>query len=303
MVETLIVHPAFEYHGRRSPLLGYKDLIEASVVNVAPERGAELTALTHSRRIQLEFDHEPGFALRVFTDLPCVFLSIRGLEYLWAAAYCYVTWHDAYINEQMLIPAGSVGELELSGDPLCAEAIIVLRATINNLFAEHLSPWPNAFVAPDRNRVDGSLQHQADELFLCAIGWILHHEIGHVVRGHGPASVEAHAEEFDADEEAIQWVLRDAPQNTVIKRGLGIVSAIVAIRGVSRGASTHPDPEYRLDRVLNTPRIQGDEMVGMFAVVALQCQCAVQGNRIKIESETLDDIIADLLIASSRIPK
>jgi len=116
--------------------------------------------------------------------------------------------------------------------------------------------------------------------------------------------VEAHAEEFDADEEAIQWVLRDAPQNTpVIKRGLGIVSAIVAIRGVSRGASTHPDPEYRLDRVLNTPRIQGDEMVGMFAVVALQCQCAVQGNRIKIESETLDDIIADLLIASSRIPK
>lgn len=78
MEETPLIHPAFEYHGRRSPLLGYKDLIEASIVNVAPERGAELAVLTHSRRIQLEFDHEPGFALRVFTDLPCVSLSIGG---------------------------------------------------------------------------------------------------------------------------------------------------------------------------------------------------------------------------------
>jgi hypothetical protein len=51
-------------------------------------------------------------------------------------------------------------------------------------------------------------EHVATELNLSAIGWMLHHEIAHVVLGHAfIGTAFAHQEELEADHYATNWLL------------------------------------------------------------------------------------------------
>ncbi|MBD4053771.1 cell death peptidase Lit, partial [Xanthomonas citri pv. citri] len=75
----------------------------------------------------------------------------------------------------------------------------------------------------------------ASEIFLCAIAWILHHEISHVVLQH-PLVTTAFStqEEREADSHATKWILgnlyESAPE--LKKRALGIATAVLCIQSL-----------------------------------------------------------------------
>jgi hypothetical protein len=99
-------------------------------------------------------------------------------------------------------------------------------------------------------------------MFLCMGGWVLLHEIGHVVGEHHKRGANTrsarHDLEYEADNWASHWVLDHCPSDPRIhaKRALGAAFGLSIISSFEvhkrEGAVwSHPDPLERLARFLD----------------------------------------------------
>lgn len=294
---------SFIIDDRVSPLQPYEGSISNSVWNIAPEHGNEMQRIIDEYKIQLEFDYAVGYSIRAKVDIPSVALSIRALEFLWAACFSYLTWHEKYHEVQIReIAKGTKAPVLLLNEfPDCEIAMSLFIWAKNNLKNKVIEPWPSDLPKPDKNRDIGSINNYADELFHCAIAWTMHHEINHIALGHQAVSPNPIPEEHDADDAATRWILSNTNDaKKITKRSTGIVAAIVALRAIGRGGSTHPDPEERLDRFFNAANLPDYSPSTMFAMTALQCQSALLGNRIKSDAIDMQTILGDILYESLR---
>ncbi|MGC3971633.1 MAG: phage exclusion protein Lit family protein [Pirellulales bacterium] len=239
----------------------YKYLIP-SMERISPEKAKDLQRLIDEYKVTFVIDGDsPDMVFEANHATKTITLGLRALERLWAQAYAYICLYE-FLTRKLL--AGSKGgDTDLSTDPVVAPAMMLLSWAVE---VEHsLStgepyelPWPEELPHPNPTSSKTTLQNAADELFLCAIGSILHHELGHIHRGHDPRKLPQpdeslkpeedpnaieHARirvewEKEADRWSADWLLDglDPRDDRFLKRILGI--SLGFLWGASRNIHT-----------------------------------------------------------------
>jgi hypothetical protein len=134
----------------------------------------------------------------------------------------------------------------------------LLKWGFERLLGANDTVWPAGTVHPVAAPTVGSPENAADELALCAIAFLLHHELAHHRLAHA-ATGDHHStmdQERDADYAAASWILGPVREGDprFTKRALGVATALSVITayGVHTGyhdGETHP---RSFDRLFNT---------------------------------------------------
>lgn len=285
-----------------------------SLANIAPEKAGELQGLLTEFGVVFDFDDEtPAMVFEADHADHSITLGLRALERLWARAYAYTHLYECITTEQLRNP-GAALDLDLTRDPEVRGAMTLLAWALDvehRLFEarEDGDPgdisWPADLPHPDPAAPRGSMKHAADELFLCAIGAVLHHEMGHFRFDHDPrelpkrdlvlrededtAWLEGNARriqwEKQADAWSAGWLLGglDPRDDRFLKRVLGLALGHLwsASRNVHTGRWHLPDYPPAWDRFYHTIKQHVPDMpmhpIWTFAAFVLQLHLQAKG--------------------------
>lgn len=180
-----------------SPLEHLYPYIIPSLARVAPERARELQRLIDELGVTFDFDDtSPKMVFKSNHANNSIKIGLRALERLWIRAYAYIHLYE-HITKLQLADVTARG-FDLTQDVNLANAMTMLAwaVDVERRLTEAGSDgdpgdvsWPAHLPRPPRNPPHDSLENAADELFLCAIAAVLHHEMGHLVRKHDPRTL------------------------------------------------------------------------------------------------------------------
>lgn len=251
----------------QSPIEPLFNAIAASPYRVAPETSLELGSLIVEKSIRLEFcsDKQMRAELQLSRNIVC--LGVPFLEVLWAAAYAYIVVY----NECQLANKSGATFFSIADTPRTAAAYQLYRDLLQAHAAGSPIAWPLSARQPERYPQEGTDGYIANELFLVAVSWIIHHEIAHARLEHQAITVSSINEENDADRTATRSVCGTTEESQPLqKRAMGIVAALLLLIAydleVPRAqSSTHPPPFERLILNLDATNLGENEMVYGFA--------------------------------------
>lgn len=225
---------------------------------LARERENELKKLIDEYGINIEFVEDDDSALlEVDPETGLIRFGLAFAERLWAYAFAYME----VVAKVRRSPAGA--DLELDKDPQTLSAVQLLAWAHDCEKAGKQSPWPADLPRPSADANEGNSVYAANEMFLCMGGWMLLHEIRHVVGEHhkrgANTSAARHDLEQEADDWAAHWILDQCPSDARIRTkralgaafGLSIISSF-EVHNREGDVWSHPDPLKRLSRFLNT---------------------------------------------------
>lgn len=289
----------------RSPILVLKDEISRCAFQIAPERADVLAQMEDLDKFSLAFTDDKNFSIRVNTQTHEAKLPIAALEFLWCCANVFYVFYQEYVKAQR----SGASTLDLARDPRMVLAIDGLNWSLDNLTSSGVELWPENVPMPAANPAYASDVHVANELFLCAIAWIIHHEIAHVRLKHGAAySTDVIQQEKEADLWATDWILSLAdPPLEFKKRTLGIAAAILALQfadnrpnGPDAYPRTHPRSVERLDYCFDRMGVSNDDLVYAFATALLQLYLAARGVSATLSGTSIRDIQSGFMVALAR---
>jgi hypothetical protein len=269
---------------------------------IAPERAEQLAAIAESASLVLIFDP----ARRDITVNPRtgeIRLGIVALEHLWAAAHFYYVLYQDYANAQR---AGDL-QLNVAAEPRSSRALDLLNWALRKWGANGKDPWPKEMPRPARSPPSLSDVHIANELFLAAFAWTIHHEIAHVRLQHPTLGMwDSQIQERDADVAATDWVLGQAPNERARrKRAFGIIVGILALDTFEAmlndpTPTSHPPAFQRLAYCLD--RYGNDEHDEAFAVALCGMQFNAGHRKVTstLDGESFRRILDELLLAMYR---
>jgi hypothetical protein len=285
---------------KESPIHGLLESMVKRPYIMAQERALELFEMTDKLGIIVGFTLEQDVLLSVDPETKNILLGIYHAERLWAAVFAYSRVFNI-VSERggdgiAFIQFDSRGAdydwMELLGRSL-KRKWTVDEATL----PKHL---PNPAIPNDTKVAI------ATSWFLDVVGYMLLHEIGHLVRRHseilaslrksrpyGALREDYNKIEYEADEWAAHWLLdtcRSQPyEHEFVKRStaVSVALAILASREAehrSWGGDRHPDPMDRLLRFLQSfgsaPGVDEPEKMGpawVAAVIVLLLHLAEKG--------------------------
>lgn len=292
----------------RSPICLLETQIAGSPFNVVPEKGNLCAQLRDDHKIDLVIVDEPKFGVRVRLDAdrqtPEIVLPIASLEYLWAFShYCWVL-----TQEYAAAQRAGANQFDCVGNQRLRESTKILQWAKANLVNTGTDPWPESGPRPNQDSHSCDDSRVATELFLCAIAWILHHEIAHVVLQHPLLNTAfSEQEERDADKYATEWLLDGLPQSDpkLKKRALGLTVAVLCLQSleidnVSCLRNTHPAAHDRIFKNISTYLVGSDQVIEAMCTVVLQCLFHQTGIAANVDGETFSDILGDLLYDITR---
>lgn len=292
----------------RSPICYLENEIARCPTLIAPEREERLAALQDKYQFEIELVDEAGFNIRVDLKEHChkgrvITLPIAALEYLWVCAFHY--W---IINQEYsLTQSKSLLQFNLRGTDRLRLAEELSNWASQNLNKKGVDKWPDNLPSPIAARRNDTDALVANELFLCALAWMIHHEIAHAELQHGVAiSGIGIYEEKQADLKASEWVLDGLECNDpkLKKRGLGVVTAILTLQSLEvnrvNNPNTHPSAHQRLHSCLSPYKIGCEEAIEAFAVVVLQVLFSDQGISPDIEGTSFSEILSQFLFDIAR---
>jgi hypothetical protein len=222
----------------------------------------------------------------------------RGVELLWVIGYMLWREYCDYRDDTKVAGSGI-------WRPLVTWAV-------GNQFDETRVAWPDDTPRPtgfDSSQSEPSFERVADEIAMCATGWILHHELAHLQRGHvGAVSPDvSRQQEREADEAATRWLLKKAPQGIAsTKRACGIAAAIIALAVLelhqAPASSTdpdHPPTSERIFHCLSKSGINENSVELMIAALGVRAILLHYGHSVPVAKyetpqECLDDFCAVL---------
>ncbi|MGE3424820.1 MAG: phage exclusion protein Lit family protein [Dehalococcoidia bacterium] len=168
------------------------------------------------------------------------------LELLWAQSYAYFVFYSKECGGVQ--PTSQ--QINPRRTPEVDRALDLLRWASRALVHPVKEPWPIDAPSPATPPSEGSSLHVAQELSLCAVGFILHHEIAHHRFQHQGEHIDS---EREADYGAIDWILHDVDVGSpeYRKRILGSTVALlyIIVSGVytrRHGGDSHPKDYNRL---------------------------------------------------------
>ena len=292
----------------RSPIIHLQNQILGAPFTVAPERACLCKKYRDENNIVIALVDEIGFRIRVKPSQENsaieIILPIASLEYLWAFShYCWVLTQE-YASAQR----NNTIMFDCRGNDRLRDSHTILHWAGSNLVSSGVEQWPLQGPRPTENSDFADDEHVATELFLCAIGWILHHEIAHVVLKHPMIkSSFGQQEERAADQHATNWLLEGlqpgAPE--LKKRVLGITVALLCLQSLEVNdhvclRNTHPSAHDRIFSNLNNYQASNHEIVAAFSSVVLQYLFHDTGISANLDGHSFAKILGDLLYEISR---
>ncbi|WP_186214555.1 phage exclusion protein Lit family protein [Burkholderia gladioli] len=283
-----------------SPIALLSDAIAASPFNMAPEKAAALKADLKLDTFELVLSDDPGFSIRVNISTKAATLPVFALEYMWCFSLMILALSDEYAAAQRR------GDRTFNclESPRVSEAMELLNWAYARMNRGDRSPWPQGSLQPVSAPAHGSVVHAANEVFLCALAWIIHHEIAHVRLEHGIETTYSTQQENQADAEATNWIFSAELSDAVLtKRQLGMAVALLAIqfleapRGNDSKIESHPPTVERIHRCFEIARVPLDGIVRAATAVAVQLQLANLGIEGVLDGDSWDDIMTGNLIA------
>lgn len=284
-----------------SPISHLENAIAGSPFNIVPEHMGYLVDLRDSRNIKIEILERPGFDIDVILNESLVRLSVAALEYLWACGHFLWVTTQEYRTAQMRGEA----QLDFGYNSRLKDAAALFEWSRENLKCPGVNPWPNHLPSPQLTPEDHSDIHVANELFLSAIAWIIHHELAHVALQH--TVLASLPEEKQADIEATSRILDalDPADPMQRKRALGIAVALLCIQSLEVGiprptVQTHPRAYERIWHCFERYVIGDREDIEAFLVVGLSALFDNHGIRPNVEGKTFSEILSDMLLEISK---
>jgi hypothetical protein len=240
-----------------APLLRH---LPAALVDIAPERADELRAV--SEGLSLAIVDDPKFVCHYTPNAKLISISTGVIEVLWAASHAYLVLHERVLAQKHVDP---------HADHVVSDAIVLLEWGFKRFVEKTNAAWPDELPRPPENA--------ADELALCAVAFILHHELAHHRLGH-PVTMDLPwklDQERDADYAAADWILQGVAEDDArfTKRALGIATAlaVLAAYGVHtdrHDGETHPRSFDRLFHTLSRHIRDDCDKVWAFVVGILE---------------------------------
>ena len=268
----------------KSPVYEIMEHAWGSIITIAPEKTNGIIDLINRHNVEFRLDNTGKFVFSAqYSESGCaVKASVQGLEFVWVLSYAYFVFYQYSQRSENR----EKGRLCFSDYPATSDAAKLLHWVIDRESSAGLGkPWPSDCPRPQR-LPETPVPHEisdisfASELFLCAMGWIFHHELAHIELGHRGFSVLSIEEETDADRLATKTVLDGVNDSIIIeKRGLGIAIALLAIgcldletRVVRKNGfpSSHPKTVERLYDALNHDAIANAPTVVDFTLYMLK---------------------------------
>ncbi len=266
----------------RSPIYEIIQHIFGSIIAIAPEKTNEILGLIFGHDVKFSLENRERFDFAVKLSESKISVSLQGLEFLWATSYAYyVIYQTAALPENQ-----SKGVLSLLDHPETCTAAKLLQWAVDRETSKVANiPWPSDCPKPQRSAESSGLSNSnatwvAQEMFLCAVGWILHHELAHIRLGHRDIPLDSLKEETEADKLATETLVQGiTDKDHLFKRGLGITNALLALccldmetRDVqwSNIPRSHPNVAERLFRALGHQALANQSDVYTFAVYILK---------------------------------
>lgn len=293
---------SFGHH--RSPILELEDAIAECAFRIAPERGNELSELCDEKNLTIALVDESGFSFRVRLPENEVVLNVAALEFLWASTHAHLIHYNEYgIAQRTGSSTFDTGRTERSRN-----AMELLAWAGRNMLDKGTARWPAHLPRPEQFPAERSDGYGANELFLCALAWIIHHEIAHVRQNHPPLVTTCSiAEEKDADDKATQWIIdKSTMPRESRKRTFGIVAALLALQGLRKPnqfepLKTHPSTFERIDHCLTKAGVAENDEVYAFCAVTMQIQLACRGIDKRFDGNTFRELYSEYLIEFARV--
>lgn len=269
-----------------SPIIELMHPIAASPFRVAPAAIAALEAVIASKSIKLELSLAARTEAKLIISTKLVHLGIPFLEVLWAAAHAYI------VIFQECQHANARGEVMFSiGErPRTAKAYALYRTLLTARAAGELIDWPSLEIRPERLPSENSDVFIANEVFLVAVSWLIHHEIAHARLGHqAELKVLSLQEEQQADQEASQWVFQESAEPLASqKRAMGVVTAVLVLIACElekppTHSNSHPPSFERLIVNLDAAGLEENAMPYAFAFKLVEIHLLQSGVPHEIE--------------------
>ena len=290
-----------------SPIRHVMNHVHEAIEKIAPERRG--TFARDYDEFILEYLDDFRWICEVDVANKRIRLSRKVMEVLWAASFAYFRLYLA-IQERFGGRVSVSAEIEFAHEVHLKEAVDLLQWGFSSWLNHSGAPWPPHLPKPISDPVRASDENMADELSLCAIAFILHHELAHIRLHHfGASELDS---ERDADNCANDWVLGqidDETDSKFVKRALGVATALAVL--VAKGIHTqaYGDPSHprsfdrlmhALDRHIRDPNHPAWEFVT--AVLKLHLDNAAHGAEIPDRPfESMRECVDAYVDALSRI--
>lgn len=195
------------------------------------------------KQVRIELNDSPTSFSFVVNQDRRIRTSIRGLEHLWGSLYAYQALYDLTKENH-----GKSFSLDSTKKGRVA------RAFLSWAFGDPTQPWPVELPRPGQSTQTTALI--TDNLFLMSCGFILLHEVGHVVLGHlnQPATKPEILikRELLADDWAVDYIIRGNKPDELGQR----LFAVAATLGVIGGAELYGQKGDRRDHPYPPDRIR-----------------------------------------------
>jgi Peptidase U49 len=206
-----------------SPVDFLLPMVGQALANIAPERLDDLKREIED--VQIEILDEPVWRFCYVPETNGIVLTTTAVEVCWAASYAYLTLHDSILaNRSPDMPR----EVDLTADPQIHRSMRLLTWAFRKFADNSREPWPDDLPCPTRIPSHASTEHAASELALCALGFLMHHEVAHHRLRHSAVAGDEHLsleQEREADSAAADWILTSVPSSSQHhkKRLFGVV--------------------------------------------------------------------------------
>jgi hypothetical protein len=218
---------------------------------------------------------------------------------LWAQCYAYFCNFAAFVaNWDGLSPQTrydlSESDLKKAGEMLEWATNVDVSVRVQRRAGRpiEVEAVPNDMPVPISGQAPEFVQHHAEQVFLHAFAFILHHELSHIRLGHAGTKGEVPIEEeFDADRAAIEFMVStpNLSEHDYLLRHLGIAIALLWFTTIDfferYEKRAHPPSWERLYRALE-PSLE-DECNAIWGFVALALR--LHFRRVGISLDSMKD--------------
>jgi hypothetical protein len=226
-------------------------VVNASPFRIAPERRLELLhEIFNGTPWNLCFRFSPT-NFWVDPQTKDITVSFSSLLSIWATAHAALIICD----EAAVAMRANITRLDTSPGSNMRQAIDLIEVA-KALIRDPSVVWPTCLPFPNPNSVHQTVYDAINNLFLGAVGWIILHEVAHVILNH---QVETSADlrrrhEHEADSWATEWIFKAVPDEKTrafrIYATATALSWIGFVDDISRVSSTHPHASERFGRCL-----------------------------------------------------
>ncbi|EPA9111031.1 MAG: phage exclusion protein Lit family protein [Serratia liquefaciens] len=203
------------------------------------------------------FDDSNAFSFSVSVSKKMIYLPLSSLYYVWAVSCASWGIYKKYQESNTNLIAVTESDIQTEVNLIKGAKANISTSLSTGNFSLH-----EYAIADETLKV-------GDELFLCAMAWIMLHEIGHIKLNHTDDELSLSSqEEVDADSFATDFVF---DENTIpqefTKRFSGSLLALTIILNNDvtdeGGERTHPHATARIEHMFNRSRCDDERSVAI----------------------------------------